>query len=144
MENVASSAAEENDVENHAKTNDEKDEIVQSEKPANFVIDHINNVTVERIDYDTNVEIKKEDRHELSLDEDESFGEGEPQEDDSMCSHREYQGRKNISTLTSRHYAGHVRVFKGIHSCGKFLLYYPQLLFPIYEIQQLVFGARRN
>lgn len=123
MENVVPSTAEENDAENHAKTNGEKDEIVQSGNPANLVIDHSNNVTVERIDYDTDAEIKKEDRHEFPVDENESFGEGEPQEDDSMCSHKEYQGRKNISTLTSRHYAGHVRVFKGIiHSFKSCLL----------------------
>lgn len=118
MENVFSSIAEENVVNNHAKMNGEKDDMVyvQSGNPANVIVDHSSNVTVERMDYNTNVEIKKEDHHELAVDEDESFGEAEPHEEDSICrTHRDiFQSRKNISTLTSRHYAGHVRVFKGI------------------------------
>lgn len=112
MENVVPSTTEEHGAENRAETNGENDKVVKSGNPANFVIDHSNNVTVERINYDTNVEIKKENCHEFPMDEDESLGEGEPQEDET--DHREYQGRKNISTLTSKHYAGHVRVFKGI------------------------------
>lgn len=120
MEKVIPSTTEENHVENHEKTNGEKDELL-SGKPANLVSNHSNNVTVERLNYGTNVEIKIEKSHEFPVDEDESFEEGEPQEDDS--NHREHQGRKNISTLTSRHYAGHVRVFKGIYIRSLFFFY---------------------
>lgn len=111
MENVVPSTTEDNCVEHRERTNGENNEVVNSESPVN-VIDHRNNVIVERINYDTDIEIKKENCHEFPADEDESLGEGEPQEDET--NHREYQGRKNISTLTSKHYAGHVRVFKGI------------------------------
>ena len=103
MENVVPSTTEDNCVEHRERTNGENNEVVNSASPAN-VIDHIN--------HDTDIEIKKENCHEFPADEDESLGEGEPQEEETY--HRECQGRKNISTLTSKHYAGHVRVFKGI------------------------------
>ena len=112
MENVAPLTTEENGAEHCLKTNGENNEVVKSGNSANLVIDYSNNVIVERLNYDTNIEIKKENCHEFPADEDESLGDGEPQEDET--NHREYQGRKNISTLTSKHYAGHVRVFKGI------------------------------
>ena len=110
MESVVPSNTEDNCVECREKTNGENNEVVKSGSPAN--VEHSNNVIVERINYDTNVEIKKENCHEFPADEDEALGDGEPHEDET--NHREYQGRKNISSLTSKHYAGHVRVFKGM------------------------------
>lgn len=120
MENVVPSTTEDNCVEHRERTSGENNEVVKSGSPANVVIDHSNNVIVERLNCDTNIEIKKENCHEFPADEDESLGDGEPQGDETNP--REYQSRKNISTLTSKHYAGHVRVFKGIviSVCGYF------------------------
>ena len=111
MESVVPSNTEGNCVEYREKTNGENNEMMKSGSLA-INVDHSNNVIVERINYGTNMEIKRENCHEFPVDEDESLGDGEPQEDET--NHREYQGRKNISSLTSKHYAGHVRVFKGI------------------------------
>ena len=133
MENAVPSTTEENCAVHRAKTHGENNEVVQSGTPASFVIDHGNNVIVERINYDTNMEIKKENCHEFPVDEDESLAEGEHQEDET--NHRESQGRKNISTLTSKHYAGHVRVFKGIViSFCSCLVKYPQLVCSVFKI----------
>ena len=132
MENVVPSTTEGNCVEHREKTNGENIEVVNSGNHAN-VIDHSNNVIVERINYGTDIDIKKENCHELPVDEDESLGEGEPQEDET--NHREYQGRKNISTLTSKHYAGHVRVFKGIViSFCSYLVKYPKVVCSVNKI----------
>lgn len=103
-------------MDNHREANDEyhreNDEVI-SRNPANIsnIIDQSVNVTVERLNYNTNIEIKKEKNDEFHLDENASFGDVEAQEDSNQ---RENHGRKHISTLTSRHYASHVRVFKGI------------------------------
>ncbi|PFX28508.1 uncharacterized protein LOC111326145 [Stylophora pistillata] len=106
-------------MDNHGEADNEchreNDEVI-SRTPANIsnIIDQSVSVTVERLNYETNIEIKKERNNEFQLDENESFGDGEAQEDDSQ---RENHGRKHISTLTSRHYASHVRVFKEWLKC---------------------------
>lgn len=107
-------------MDNHREANDEyhreNDEVI-SRNPANIsnIIDQSVNVTVERLNYNTNIEIKKEKNDEFHLDENASFGDVEAQEEDS--NQRENHGRKHISTLTSRHYASHVRVFKEWLKC---------------------------
>lgn len=92
-------------MDNHEQANGENHCEVISGNPEDFanIIDHSDN----------DVENKKENYHEFSVDEDESLVDGEHQEDDTYPQ-RDNQGRKNISTLTSRHYASHVRVFKGM------------------------------
>lgn len=118
-------------MDNHGEADNEchreNDEVI-SRTPANIsnIIDQSVSVTVERLNYETNIEIKKERNNEFQLDENESFGDGEAQEDDSQ---RENHGRKHISTLTSRHYASHVRVFKGI-ACK--ICFLRPLLYPLH------------
>ena len=130
MENVVPSTTDGNGAEHR---NRENNEVEKSGSPANCVIDHSNNVIVERLNYDTNMGIKKENCHDFPVNEDESLGEGETQDDETY--HREYQGRRNISTLTSKHYAGHVRVFKGIViSFCTCLLKHPQRVCFVFKV----------
>ena len=120
MEEVSPPIDEENGLENHDKTHCKYDHVLGLKPSNSNIMIQSENVTVQRINYDTSVITKKEKSTGFKIDEEE----GELQEDDSS---RDNQGRKNISTLTSRHYAGHVRVFKGtkhlyLNTCNNYSL----------------------
>lgn len=101
MEKIISPSAEKNGFEDHQETEYRS----MSVKPANSaVLAQSDKVIVQSLNCDTSMAVKKEKDDGFAGDEEE----GDLQED------RENQVRRNISTLTSRHYAGHVRVFKGI------------------------------
>ena len=101
MEKIISPSPKENGFENHQGTEYRS----MSVKPANSaVLGQSDKVIVQSLNCDTSMAVKKEKDNGFAADEEE----GDFQED------RENQSRRNISTLTSRHYAGHVRVFKGI------------------------------
>ena len=101
MERIISPSSKENGLEDHKETEYKS----MSVKPANSaVLSQSDKVIVQDLNCDASMAVKKEKDDGFAGDEEE----GEFQED------RENQVRRNISTLTSRHYAGHVRVFKGI------------------------------
>lgn len=108
MEKISTPVTEQNGVENHEETHCRTHDVLSVDPVKSSVVRiQRDNVIVQNINYDTGVAVKSERGDGFTVDEEE----GESQEDDN---HRDNQGRKNISTLTSRHYAGHVRVFKGI------------------------------
>lgn len=104
--------------------------VIVSEKPANSaVLEKLDKVSIQKINCDLNIAVDNEKASEFAVDEEE----GESVEDGDN------QGRKHISSLTSRHYAGHVRVFK-----GKLDLMLPLFFsgFVLQEIKQFVLCNR--
>lgn len=102
MEKGIHQGKEENGQEKQEKTYGETD-AVSSKTPLNTV-----NVVFEseNVKVDTNEIYKKEGGQAFVIDSEDR----DVQEDGSNM---ENQGRRIISTLTSKHYAAHVRVFKG-------------------------------
>lgn len=88
----------------------EKQEKTYSETDAVIVKTPLNTVNVvaesENVEVDTNEMYKIENGQDFVTDSEDR----EVQEDDGIM---ENQGRRIISTLTSKHYAAHVRLFKG-------------------------------
>ena len=102
MEKGIQQGNEENGQEKEEKTYGETDAVIVK-TPLNTV-----NVVVEseNVEVDTNEMYKRENGQDFVIDSEDR----EVQEDDSNM---ENQGRRIISTLTSKHYAAHVRLFKG-------------------------------
>lgn len=102
MEKGIQQGKEENGQEKREKTYGETDAVIVK-TPLNTV-----NVVVEseNVEVDTNEICQKENGKDFVIDSEDR----EAQEDDSNM---ENQGRRIISTLTSKHYAAHLRVFKG-------------------------------
>lgn len=102
MEKVIEPTFREKSVEKREETQCNNADLL-SANPAKCVLGQSGNVIVQSTRNNTNGVFKTEKGDGFTVDEEE----GESLEE------RDTQGRKNISTLTSRHYAGHVRVFKG-------------------------------
>lgn len=106
MEKGIQQGNEENGHEKQEKTYSETDAVIVK-TPLNTATASVNVVVEsENVEVDTNEMYKIENGQDFVTDSEDR----EVQEDDGIM---ENQGRRIISTLTSKHYAAHVRLFKG-------------------------------